>query len=395
MLVKSKLINLKIAVILLLLFGSGNHLLAQKPSPGPLAEQERNEEQRGDLYSGDAFVDTRPAGKSSTSSKSDYHVRRHGGKQTSVAKGRVFIKLGITIGRGRPATDVEIEHTQTAKVQTCAERDKTENKCIKWQDMVVERISDKTSIVDKTPVQMMIEYLAYRDPVRPKPVVDRIGYLYVVNRVEYSNGKTSPPKLIYPTKQTFEGNSIVMPGKPVILPDPQRLWQITRNQTAVQAFETYVIIVSPKPLRDSNNIELQGNNLGDNWSPLELSEALVRNWIRLWGNGVIQLDLNDGLGKLFTIREQSASGDPARTRDTVVMDTDLKKDDPRPQIGFQKATTHGGTILVTIRLPFKDTIVTATKISATNKMLQIKKESTVVNLSPVHIQLPNSTNGDQ
>jgi len=225
--------------------------------------------------------------------------------------------------------------------------------------MVVERISDETPIIDNTPIQMMIEYLAYRDPVSRKQIFDRIGYLYVINRVEYAGGKTSPPKLIYPTKQTFEGNSIVMPGKPVIVPDPQRLWQITRNKAAPQAFETYIIIVSPKPLRDSTGIELQGNNLGDNRNPQELSEALVKNWLLRWGSGVVQLDLSQGLGQLFTIREQVASGNPAGTsRDTGLMDADLKQDDPRPQIGFQKAAAPGETILVTIKLPFKDSTPT-------------------------------------
>lgn len=341
------------AFVLILLSGVGNHLLGQQTSPTPPAEQEV---QRGDLFSGDAFVDTRPVGQSSNSAKADYHIRRYGGKQTALAKGRVFIKLGVTIGRGRPATDAEIQHKQTAKVQSCAERDRAENKCLRWQDMVIERIDNETPIVDNTPMQMMIEYLAYRDSANTKKVFGRMGYLYVINRVEYADGKMSVPRLIYPTKQTFEGNSVVMPGKPVILPDPQRLWQITRNKTAAQALETYIIIVSPKPLKDSKGIVLQGNNLGDNRTSLELNETLVKNWLRWWGRGVVQFDLNGGWGQLFTAREQSASGNPAGTsRDTNVMDADLKQDDPKPQIGFQKATAPGGTILVTIKLPFRDT----------------------------------------
>lgn len=359
MVVRPKLMELKSVFILLLLTSLYNHVLAQKRPPGQPTEQEQNEGQRGDLFSGDAFVDTRPGGKSSSSAKDDYHLRRPSEKRTAVPKGKVFIKLGVTIGRGRPATDDEIKNDQIAKIPTCAERDGTGSKCNRWQDMVVERISDKTPIVDKTPVQMMIEYLAYRDPTSTKQVFDRIGYLYVINRVEYGNGKMSHPKLIYPTRQTFEGNSIVMPGKPVILPDPQRLWQITRNKTAAQTFETYIVIVSAKPLRDSDGIELQGNNLGDNASPLELSEALVKSWVLLWGSGVIQLDLPSGLGQLFTTREQSASGNPARTRDTGVMDADLKQNDPKPQIGFQKATAPSGTILVTIKLPFKEAAAAA------------------------------------
>jgi hypothetical protein len=357
-----KSINVELELLLIIIFimlmhGFSNSLVAQTRPPN---QPSQGDGQRGDLFSGDFFVDTRPGGKTSNVSTDRYRPRRSSGKQPALPSGRVFVKLGVTLGLGRPATDAEIKNNQFAKISTCAKRDETGSKCITWQEMVIERISDETPIVDKTPVQMMIEYLASRDPGSTKQVFDRIGYLYVINRVEYVNGKMSPPKLIYPTKQTFEGNSIVLPGKPVILPDPQRLWQITRNKAATQAFETYIIIVSPKPLRDSNGFELQGNNLGDNRNPLELNEALVKNWLRLWGSGVIESDLNAGLGQLFTTREQSASGNPAGTsRDTGVMDADLKQDDPRPQMGFHKAVAPGGTILVTIKLPFKDTTATA------------------------------------
>lgn len=141
-----------------------------------------------------------------------------------------------------------------------------------------------------------------------------------------------------------------------MLPAPERLWQITRNKKALQAFETYVIIISPEPLEFSPGKNRQGENLGET----VLDEGLVNNWVKLWGGGEIQSDLENGLGQLFTKREQSASGDPTETsRDTDVMDTDLKQADPQPQMVFRKAVTPGGTMLITIKLPFKSIAPTA------------------------------------
>lgn len=361
--VKFKLmLMLRVAVIALSLCGFSRSLFAQtKPSTQSGDQTRQRDGQRGDTVSSDFFIDTRPSGNSSSPPKASPRAKRPTRKQLVPPKGKVFVKLGVTIGRGRPATDAEIKDNDIAKVSICAERERPEGKCIREQDMVIERVSNETPITDRTPIQMMIEYLAYRDAAGTKEVSNRIGYLYVINRVQFPDGKTSPPKLIYPTRQTFGGNSIVVPGKPVMLPDPQKLWQITRNKTATQAFETYIIIVSPKPLKDSNGVEFQRSNLGENGNPLVLNEELVRNWVQRWG-GVIQSDFGEGLGQLYTKREQAASGNPTETsRDTGVMDADLKQDDPRPQMGFHKAITPGGTMLITIKLPFRETITAAPK----------------------------------
>jgi hypothetical protein len=341
----------KVVITTLLLFGLCHPLAAQTKPSTQSDDQAEQSGQRGDSVSSEFLINTRPSGNGSNPSKARYPIRRSARKQPAPPKGKVFVKVGVTIGRGRPATDAEIKNNSVAKVSTCAEREQREGKCIRSQDMVIERIPDDTLISDGTPIQMMIEYLASNDAVGTNQVYNRLGYLYVINRVQFPDGKISPPKLIYPTRQTYNDNGgIVVPGRLVILPSPEKLWQISRNKTATQAFETYIIIISPQPLKDSNGVELQGNNLGDNRNPLELNEALVNNWVQWWGSGVIKSDFKEGLGQLFTKREQSAN---ATSRDTGVMDSDLNQDDPRPQIGFHKALVPGGTMLITIKLPFK------------------------------------------
>ena len=349
---------LKVAVIALSLYGfrDSQPLVAQTPSTQSGDQTGQQEGQRGDVVSADFFTDTRPSGKNPKPTKSRYRDRRPAAIQRVPPAGKVFVRLGVTLGRGRAATDAEIRDDSIAKVSICTER--RGNACIQWRQMAVERISDDTPIADGTPIQMMIEYLASQDAAGTKQVSNRVGYLYVVNRVEFKDKPPGPPilpKLIFPTALSFGGDNRVLPGKTVILPGPQRLWQITRNKQATQEFETYIIIITPEPLRDS-----QGKALTISKTPLELDEKLVKSWVNQWGGGEIQSDLEQGVGQLFSKREQSASGDPTETsRDTDVMDADLKQDDPSPQMVFRKAVAPGGTMLVTIKLPFKDTTATA------------------------------------
>jgi hypothetical protein len=343
---------LKVAVAAILMCAFISPLVAQtKPSPQSDDQAQQRTGQRGESGSSEWFVNTRPSSNSSNPAKARNPVRRRARTYPVPPKGQVFVKVGVTIGRGRPATDEEIKNNSIAKAQgKCLE--KSEEKCVRQEAMVIERISDSTTVTNETPIQMMIEYLASQDAAGTDQVYNRIGYLYVINRVQFPNGKMSSPKLIYPTRQTYrDTGGIVQPGRLVILPGSANLWLISRNKTATQAFETYLIIVSPKPLRDSKGVELLGNNLGDGAQPLELNEKLVNDWVKWWGSGVKNQTFEEGLGKLLTKREQSSG---IISRDTAPIASDLNEDDPRPQMGFYKAITPDGAMLITIKLPFKE-----------------------------------------
>jgi hypothetical protein len=354
---KSKLAGMfGAAAVALLLHGfaaAGARAQTPQTRSGALAEQADG--QRGDIYSAD-FAVTRPGGGAGKGKKYFYRDRQPARNRPAPPKGKVYVTVGITLGRGRRATDAELKDAGVAKVPMCTERREAE--CVRSQDMVVERIPDNTPVADGTPIQMIVEYLAYQDAAGAKQQSNRVGYLYVINRVQFPNNTLSRPRLIFPTMRTFGGDGRVLPGKAVVLPDPRRLWQITRNKTAAQAFEIYTLIISPEPLKDAKGLELQGDNLGA--TPLELDEKLVDDiWAERWGGGEIQSDLEQGLGRLFTKREQSAGGDPTQTsRDTDLMDEDLTQDDPPPQTVFRKVVRPGEPILVTIKLPFSETAAT-------------------------------------
>jgi hypothetical protein len=240
------------------------------------------------------------------------------------------------------ATEAEIKDHKVAKVRSA---DGVEH--------VLERTAGDAGVTDGARVQMIIEYLAHDDASRRTPS-NRVGYLYVINREQYPDGKYGPPSLIFPTGRTYGGDSRVLPGKTVTLPVPDRLWLVSRSETGtVQAFETYIIIISPRPLRDASGRELQGGNLGER--SLRLDENLVAGWVRFWGGGAWRGDLENGAGQLITRREQAASGDPSRDqRSTGEEGSDLTKGDAPPQIVFRKVMTPGGRMLVTIKLPFRD-----------------------------------------
>lgn len=346
-----------VATLLMLSLSNSTSVVAQakNPTTESTIQTEQNDGQRGDIYSSDYFTGTRPDSKNPNTAKFVFQDRQSTRNRRALPKGKIYIKIGVTIGRGRPATEIESTDRDIAKVRVCLER--KDKDCIRSQEMVVERISDNTLITQGTPIQMIVEYLASKDEAGTKQQYNRVGYLYVINRVEFPNGKTSPPRLIFPTKLTFGGGNVIVPGKPVMLPDPRQLWQISRNKVATQEYETYIIIVSPEPLKDAQGRELQGDNLST--TPRELDETLVRDWVRRWGGGEIPADLVGGVGQLFTHKEQTASGDPTMTsRDTDTMDSDLKKDDPQPQIAFRKAIRKAirpsTPMLITIKLPFKD-----------------------------------------
>ena len=304
------------------------------------AQRGSQENERGTVKS-EEFTNSRPAG--SNQNRRRYRYRQNA--KTTVNKpsrSQTYATIGITIGRGRAATEAERKDYSIAKVR----RD--------GRELVFERISDNRPVQHGTMIQMMIEYLASWDAAG-KQQSNRIGYLYVINRVQYADGNFGPARLIFPTSRTYGGDNRVLPGKTVTLPAPDRPWQITRsNSGATQAFETYTIIISPEPLKDAQGRELQGDTLND-----ESLGGLVASRTGVGGGSEWRGDLERGEGQVITQREQSASGDPTmRQRDTGELESDLTQDDPPPQMVFSNVLKLGGRMLVSIKLPFNDAVAT-------------------------------------
>jgi hypothetical protein len=156
-------------------------------------------------------------------------------------------------------------------------------------------------------------------------------------------------RLIFPTRLTYEGDSRLLPGKIVTLPDPKRPFRIRRGEQA-QTYETYTIILSPVPL-DSELPQKLGKKA------MELSPELVKAWERKWSANPARADLLGGVEQTRTQREVGASGDAGEVRSTEDTEEDLTQDDPPPQTVFRRVVKPGETMLVTIRLPFKEAAI--------------------------------------
>lgn len=324
-------------------------IVASAQQPQRTAE-ERGATGNGFTLDASTVVNNRRLGKSTQKRR----YRTNGTFPNKIPSGgKTFVTVGVTIARGKLATDTEISDSNFAKVKGCVQWE--DGKCVSRKEMVLARMSDDGTVSDKEQIQMTIEYLAYHDASGDKQS-NRIGYLYVVNREQYPDGTHSKPKLIFPTLNTYGGDNRVLPGKTVVMPDPERPWTISRSSSGkVQAFETYTIIVSPEPLKD-----LLGKELQLEAKPIILDEKLIASWVHLWGKGESRGDLENGVGQLVTQREVKSSGAlSVRKRSTDDDVDDLKLDDPPPQMIFRKVVNPGGKMLIIIRLPYQENAATS------------------------------------
>jgi hypothetical protein len=170
--------------------------------------------------------------------------------------------------------------------------------------------------------------------------VPRTGYLYVIDREQYADGRLSDPYLIFPTNTASDENRVAA-GRIVEIPnqsDDQAYFEVTPLRAAGQAAqvaEVLTVLVTPTPLK-----ELPKRASGDD-SPLQLSRAMVERWEKEWGAQVEQLELEDGAGKAYTRSEQSAGGDPEKR---------MTQDDPLPQTILRVALKPGMPLMVKLPL---------------------------------------------
>ncbi len=216
------------------------------------------------------------------------------------------------------------------------------------REFFVTRLSDDTPLAENDLIQISVEYLPKVDGENAEPAASPF-YLYVVNREQFG-ASLKNPRLIFPTRATYEGDNRLFPGQTVTLPDPTRPFRIKRGSDggSAQAFETYTFILSPVSLHS----ELPGEV---SRRAMELQPELVSVWERDWSAGVARADLKDGLGRAREEKELRASGNIYEVRSTEDTAEELTRDDPPPQTIFRRVARPGETLLVTLRLPFKDT----------------------------------------
>ena len=160
------------------------------------------------------------------------------------------------------------------------------------------------------------------------------GYLYVIDREKFADGKLGDPYLIYPTARMRPGDNLVAPGRLLEVPDrveEPNIFVIDAKPN--QVAEVLSFLVAPEPIADLKI----GND------PLRLDPALFASWQKNAGAVPERYVLEGGTGGAITETENKAAAE--RTKVTQA--------DPLPQTLYRVTSKAGTPIIVEIPLTFK------------------------------------------
>ena len=216
-------------------------------------------------------------------------------------------QLGITIWRLRPA-----KANDTGARMLIREKSKS-------SELVPERVEAGTSFREGDQVRLSIE------SAQP-------GYLYVVDRELLVDGSTGPAMLIYPWAGMPTGNE-AGPGKLIDIPaqEDSPSYFTARRSSPNHAGEILIVIVTSSPL-----------NLPISDKPLEISDAELKRWEKLWGGQTEHFEMEGGAGESWTTQEQQAA--------TSTGGRQLTREDPAPQTIYRVFVTDKKGVLVNVRL---------------------------------------------
>lgn len=227
--------------------------------------------------------------------------------------------IGITVWKLRPSKD-----TDEARILVTKGSRKTA--------FTPERVESTTAFVEGQMLRLGIE-------------VPRSGYLYIIDREEYSNGAQSEPFLIFPLNPAGSDHRVTA-GQVIEVPnqgDPEAYFEVKSNQgpgDSTQVSELLTVLVTPTPLTGIPSPPPGTKEL----QPIQLSQRQVADWEKQWSVKAERLELEGGAGMAYTRAEQAA-GSNSKNR--------LSPEDNPPQTVFRVATSPEKPFLV--KLPLKIT----------------------------------------
>jgi hypothetical protein len=157
----------------------------------------------------------------------------------------------------------------------------------------------------------------------------RDGYLYVIDREQYTDGAVSDPYLIFPSLLNRDGANSVAAGKLIELPE-RSAFQL-KPLRPDYAGEVLTILVTPEPLKD----------LKPGSGAVKLDSETVARWESQWAGSFERFELVGGAGKSYTKAEKEAGQDGARA---------LNQDDAMPQTLYHVNVKSGSPLLVKVPL---------------------------------------------
>ncbi|MGH9846191.1 MAG: DUF4384 domain-containing protein [Blastocatellia bacterium] len=170
------------------------------------------------------------------------------------------------------------------------------------------------------------------DRVRLSIESPRNGYLYVIDREQYTDGTLSNPHLIFPTLRNRNGDNSVKAGKVIELPGKSafRLSSLREDY----AGEALTVIVTEQPLADVT----VGERI------VKLDPALVARWEKQWNASIERFELIGGAGKTYTKAEREAGQEGSRV---------LTQEDELPQTLYRVVAARSNPLLITVPLRMK------------------------------------------
>jgi hypothetical protein len=238
------------------------------------------------------FIKSRPV-KSSAAGRMRARYRRvkpgtEGKSLTSSAT-----QLGLTVWRLRRATAAEVGERIIVQ---------EEGEAVEW---IPERVEAGRPLRIGEKIRLSFES-------------QQAGYLYVINREQYADGRLGEPLLIFPTTRTRNGDNQVMAGRLIEIPsqeDRPNFFTMRRGRMD-QTGEQLIALITPHPLTE----------LSIRAEPLKLTDELMTEWERLWGAKAAMFEMVSGGAKTWTRVEREAGADATRR---------LAQDDPAPQTIFR------------------------------------------------------------
>jgi len=174
--------------------------------------------------------------------------------------------------------------------------------------------------------------LAEGQKVRVSAEAAQQGYLYIIDRDQYSDGTKGDPYLIFPTLKTRGGDNHVAPGTLLEIPaqdDSPSYFEVKRSRPD-QINEVLTFLITPQPLSELK-IERRRQ---------KLSDQLVARWEKQWKTKSYKLEDAAHEGKVYTVTEKAAArGEKLLTRQ-----------DPLPQTIYRLDCRTGDAVMLDVQL---------------------------------------------
>jgi hypothetical protein len=255
------------------------------------------------------FIKARPV-KSSAARRERVRYRRVSVGSAGMSRTSPATQLGLTIWRLRRATAAEVGERIVVQ---------EEGGVVEW---IPERVEAGRPLRIGEKIRMSFES-------------QQAGYLYVINREQYADGRLGEPLLIFPTTRTRNGDNQVAAGRLIEIPaqeDRPNFFTMRRGRMD-QTGEQLIALITPQPLTE----------LTIGAEPLKLTDELVSKWEQVWGATAVMFERANVGGKTWTRGEREAGADATRR---------LTQDEPGPQTIFRVAAGPDEPRLIKLTLRY-------------------------------------------